>query len=478
MKHAAILMSAQISISRWIKQPSSSSSPRLMQNKKTVHQEMKTQQFLCINSQSISAIALTMSLLLHSLSLASGTSALHPIILIPGAGGNQLEARLTTKYRSTNPICELTALTKRGNWFRLWFDPSVLLAPFTRCFAERMELTYLPTIDDFRNAPGVETRIPLFGSTQSLLYLDPHLKHFTEYMGPLVSALESAGYVDGRNLFGAPYDFRYGLAPSGHPSMVGDQYLRDLGELIESSVAANDGRSVILVAHSLGGLFALHLLDRSPLSWRRQFIKHLVTLSTPWAGTVQEMLTFASGYTLGVPLVDPLIVRGEQRSAESNLWLLPARRVFDEMPLVFANNRSYSAKEMEEFLKDIGFEKGVYPYETRIRPMVDRAVEIEGVPVTCIVGSGVDTPEKLFYGSKGFDKQPEVMFGDGDGTVNMESLLALEKDWSEAGRKNLKVVKLQGITHTSILRTRVAVNKIVEEVGLINSMDFSSQLGS
>lgn len=434
---------------------------------------MKAQQLCWINSQTAAAIVLTMTLLLQSVSLTAGTSALHPVILIPGAGGNQLEARLTTDYRSKNIICQLSALSRGGNWFRLWFDPTVLLGPLTRCFAERMKLTYLAAVDDFRNAPGVDTRVPLFGSTQSLLYLDPHLKHITEYMASLVSALEAVGYIDGRNLFGAPYDFRYGLAASGHPSTVGDQYLRDLRALIESSAAANDDRPVILLAHSLGGLFALHLLDRSSISWRRQFVKHLLTLSTPWAGTVQEMLTFASGYTLDIPFVNPLIIREEQRSSESNLWLLPARRVFGEMPLVFTNNRSYSTNDMAAFLKDIGFEEGIYPYETRIRPMVDRTVEPEGVPVTCMVGFGVDTPEALFYGSEGFDEQPEVMYGDGDGTVNMKSLLALETEWSEAGRKHLKIMKLQGISHSSILSNTAAVNKIIDQLGLINSMDFT-----
>lgn len=286
-------------------------------------------------------------------------------------------------------------------------------------------------------------------------------------MAPLVSALEEElGYRDGQNLFGAPYDFRYGPASS-----VGSQYLSELRELVESAFAANGGKPVILLAHSLGGLFALHLLDRSSISWRRHFIKHLVCLSAPWGGTVQEMLTFASGSAFGIPVVDPLIVRGEQRSAESNLWLLPAYRVFGEMPLVFAsNNRTYTARDMPEFLRDIGFDEGIYPYETRILPMVNRTVEPEGVQLTCIVGLGVGTPETLFYmRNGGFDEQPEVMCGDGDGTVNAASLLALEKEWSEAGReKFLKVTKLQGISHNSILKDRSALNTIIEELAEIN----------
>ena len=105
-------------------------------------------------------------------------SNLHPLILIPGNGGNQLEAKLTSDYKPSSLYCNKWNPVRKDKegWFRLWFDPSVLLAPFTKCFAERMTLYYHPDLDDFRNAPGVQTRVPHFGSTQSLLYLDPYLK--------------------------------------------------------------------------------------------------------------------------------------------------------------------------------------------------------------------------------------------------------------------------------------------------------------
>ena len=102
----------------------------------------------------------------------------HPVVLIPGTGGNQLEARLTDEYRPCTLACRVWPLVRgRGGWFRLWFDPSVLLAPLTRCFAERMMLRYDAGADDFRNAPGVETRVSDFGSTSTLRYLDPNLKY-------------------------------------------------------------------------------------------------------------------------------------------------------------------------------------------------------------------------------------------------------------------------------------------------------------
>ncbi|OEL34489.1 Lecithin-cholesterol acyltransferase-like 1 [Dichanthelium oligosanthes] len=400
-----------------------------------------------------------------------GGAERHPVILIPGAGGNQLEARLTEDYGPSSLACRVWPIVRgRGGWFRLWFDPSVLLAPLTRCFAERMTLFYDADADDYRNAPGVETRVSDFGSTSTLRYLDPNLKLLTGYMNTLASTLEKAGYEEGHDLFGAPYDFRYGLAGPGHPSQVGTAYLQRLRLLVESACAANGGRPAILMAHSLGGLFALQLLARSPLPWRAANVARLVTLSAPWGGSVQEMLTFASGNTLGVPFVDASLIRDEQRTSESNLWLLPTPKVFGNTTLVVSrhHNRSYSAKNMTQFLRDIGFEEGVEPYRARIRPLVEALPE-PGVPVTCLVGTGVDTVESLVYGDGGFDEGPEeVVYGDGDGTVNLASLVAPIKAWSDSPAQVVEVVELPKVSHSGILNDKSALEQIIRIVDSIN----------
>jgi lysophospholipase-3 len=113
-----------------------------------------------------------------SLICCTNSNNLNPVILIPGNGGNQLEAKLTKQYKPSTLICDswYPPFKKKNGWFRLWFDSSVLLAPFTKCFASRMTLYYDQQLDDYFNAPGVHTRVPLFGSTSSLLYLNPRLK--------------------------------------------------------------------------------------------------------------------------------------------------------------------------------------------------------------------------------------------------------------------------------------------------------------
>ncbi|CAA7404297.1 unnamed protein product [Spirodela intermedia] len=425
-----------------------------------------------------SLLVLTMALFLQACggaAIAAGN--LHPLVLIPGDGGNQLEARITKDYKPSSLVCKWwtrqPAAEGGGGWYRLWFDPLIILSPFTRCFAERIALRYHPELDDYRNAPGVETRVPGFGSTEALRYLDPSLRHLTDYMGTLVKSLEEEiGYEEGKSLFGAPYDFRYGLAAEGRPCKVGEGYLRDLKELIENATVANTGRPAVLVAHSLGTLFMLQLLARNSPEWRRQYIKHLVAVAPPWGGAVVQMLTFASGSTLGIPIVDPLLVRAEQRTSESNMWLLPAPRVFKNQPLVVTPERNYSAMDMAEFLQDIGYGEGVLPYQTRILPLVGELPAME-VPVTCVLGTGVKTPETLVYGEGGFDAQPEVVYGDGDGTVNLASLVALEAEWSGKTSQPVKLLTVPGASHSDVLKDRAAVGEIIREIAAINSLSLN-----
>ncbi|RWW57530.1 hypothetical protein BHE74_00035672 [Ensete ventricosum] len=392
---------------------------------------------------------------------------LHPLILVPGLSGNQLEARLTEDY---SPPLPAPQAQQAAGWFRIWMDRSLILnSAALRCFAHQLSLVYDPDADDFRNVPGVDTRVPFFGSTEGLRFLDPDHKDSSICMDTLVKSLEEIGYQDSLNLFGAPYDFRYSLAAEGHPSKVATQYLQDLRELVEQASKMNGDKPVIILTHSYGGLLTLHLLNRNPPWWRRKFIKHFIALSAPWGGVVMEMFTFTCGDTMGMSFVDPLIVREQFRRTESNLWLLPSPKAFGDRPLAITSDRNYSATDMAEFLQAIGFQEGVKPYVSRILPLLEEMVA-PGVPMTCIVGVGVITPETYLYNGEGkFDEPPEVVYGDGDGLVNLASLLALESEWFDASEQELKVIKIPNATHAGILTQEFAVREIIREVLDVNS---------
>jgi lysophospholipase-3 len=105
------------------------------------------------------------------------TSGLHPVILLPGLSCSQFDARLTDEYEPPTPGC---GVTKQGRgWFRLWenytavqADPSLL-----QCYQDQIRLVYDRAAGDYRNAPGVDTRIVSFGTTRSFYFDDPGQKY-------------------------------------------------------------------------------------------------------------------------------------------------------------------------------------------------------------------------------------------------------------------------------------------------------------
>ncbi|XP_066354777.1 lecithin-cholesterol acyltransferase-like 1 [Miscanthus floridulus] len=380
--------------------------------------------------------------------LLAGAGDLHPVVLVPGYGSNQLEAMLTAAYEPPAPACAGAA---DHGWFPLWPNHTAMRdASQVPCFADQMSLVYDAGADDYRDAVGVATRTPYFGSARALIGWDR-----------LVQQLEGMGYRDGETLYAAPYDFRYAVAPPGHPSAVGDRYFRDLGRLIQAS-RLNQGRPAIVVAHSFGCALTYQLLLSRPLAWRRRYVKRVVLLGPALGGFAAGMYVLSAGMDYGLPNVTRPTMLRLARSQQSALWRLPTPLVFGDRPLAVTRTATYSARNMSEFLEAIGFAEGVRPYLTRVLPMWE-ALPAPMVPVTSVIGFGVRTPETYVFGTDGLEGEAEVLYGDGDGDINMVSLAAVEK-WSEVEGQVLKVVRLPGVHHEGFFSTDFAVKSIIAEI--------------
>ena len=81
-----------------------------------------------------------------------------------------------------------------------------------KCSLALHRLHYDSTTGKYSNTPGVETRIPGFGNTNGIEYLDPYTKWLEEavYFHPMVEYFVSKhGYIRGKTIMSAPYDWRY-----------------------------------------------------------------------------------------------------------------------------------------------------------------------------------------------------------------------------------------------------------------------------
>lgn len=105
--------------------------------------------------------------------------------------------------------CEKTA-----DYFNIWLNPKLLLPLIIECWIDNVKLIYNTTTRKTENMPGVELRIPGFGRSDVVEWIDPSITHSLAgaYFKDIANALVAKGYVRNVTLRGAPYDFR--KAPS------------------------------------------------------------------------------------------------------------------------------------------------------------------------------------------------------------------------------------------------------------------------
>lgn len=87
-----------------------------------------------------------------------------------------------------------------------------LLSSFLYTHTHTRRLHYNETTGEYSNTEGVEIRVPDFGGTSSIEYLDPDTKDIevTQYFYRMVSFfVDHHGYVRGKTIVGAPFDWRY-----------------------------------------------------------------------------------------------------------------------------------------------------------------------------------------------------------------------------------------------------------------------------
>lgn len=382
------------------------------------------------------------------------SSALTPVVIVPGDGSNQIEAKLD-KPSTVSWTCSKTA-----DWFRLWLDTSNLLLA-TSCWADNIKLLYDEEKNELTNNLGVETRVPGWGTTTGFEELDPAIPfHGSKVFLKMVQQLVGAGYERNVTLRGAPYDFRY--AP---PSKVGAKFQDDLRQLIEDTSKMNGGQKVALISHSMGCLQVLSLMRNQPPAWKDQYIEKWMPLSGPYGGAGKEIRLHASGDNQGIPGVSSLSIREEQRSYETNFWLAPVPKWWGDRVVVTTPKRSYTVQDYDAFFEDVGFAAGK-KIMRRIAGLTGPTADLApGVPVLCLYSLGVQTPVSFNYPDGDFDKTPEIKNGDGDGTVNDFSLKLCD-NWAQTDPARARTQVFHGIDHSGMLSDDGVLAVIKQELGL------------
>lgn len=174
------------------------------------------------------------------------------------------------------------------------------------------------------------------------------------------------------------------------------------------------------------------------------------------------LLTFALdiciiGDNNRIPVISSLRIRDQQRSAVSTSWLLPYRNTWSpDKVFVRTQVANYTLLDYQKFYNDIGYPEGwVMRRETE---GIISSLTPPGVPVHCLYGTEVDTPDSFQYDTFP-DKDPNVIYGPGDGTVNIESALQCRK-WVGKQKQSVSLVELPGNEHIAMLSNLTTISYI------------------
>ena len=73
------------------------------------------------------------------------------------------------------------------------------------------------------------------------------------------------------------------------------EFFVKLKALVEDTYTKNNKSSVTFIVHSMGGLMAMHFLQLQTQKWKDQYMRRMISLSTPWAGSMKAVKVFAIG---------------------------------------------------------------------------------------------------------------------------------------------------------------------------------------
>ncbi|GBP70031.1 Group XV phospholipase A2 [Eumeta japonica] len=311
-----------------------------------------------------------------------------------------------------------------------------------------------------RNPPGVDIRVPGWGNSSTVEWLDPSHASTGAYFNSIADALVKIGYVRNVSIRGAPYDFR--KAPNENQDFFGK-----LKDLVEEVYNMNNKTAVTLLVHSMGGSMALHFLQNQSQKWKDKYIRRFISLSTPWGGSMKAVKVFAIGDDLGSLMLRESVMRTEQITCPSLAWLLPSPVLWKPNEVIVQTDKfNYTINDFQKLFLDMDL-----PNAWEMRKDTERYTKdfsAPGVELHCIFGTNITTVEKLVYKpGTWLDGYPTLALGNGDGTVNLRSLSACEhwrkrRGWTTLNKGySIKTLPLPNAEHLKILHDQRVIDYIV-----------------
>ncbi|KAL7715638.1 1-O-acylceramide synthase [Entamoeba marina] len=350
-----------------------------------------------------------------------------PLVLIPGVLSSILEGEGNIPEDIEVPLKDSCKREFRNK--RLWVALRSINPLVNECAIGYLNAIWDETTKIQHDIPGMKITVPKFGSTYALDSIDPNwpLSTMTKAFKDLIKKFEKLGYKDEFDMVGAPYDWRY-FRFDEYTTL--ENWYENTKNLIQQTVE-NTGRKVVIISHSMGGLITYKLLDYLGPNFTDTYIERWIAISAPFLGSVETMAAGFAGDNLGFPLKDEIFQTLAQ-SVETFPFLFPTggnERFGDEPIFVIDDsNKQYTVDDMHELIdtSDVSqfVDRAHYVYDHGINELYTKHnFKIPyNVEMNCLISSGIETMKTVVMETSDYNGDFSLLYGDGDGTVNIQSL--------------------------------------------------------
>lgn len=191
--------------------------------------------------------------------------------------------------------------------------------------------------------------------------------------------------------------------------------------------------------------------------WKGKYIARMISIAGSYGGTAIVLRVYAQGDGMGeVPAID---LRNEEMSQPALAYLLPFPIFWKEDEvLVRSRSRTYTRSQYKELFEDLGYPTA-YEYRKDNLRFIDD-FSSPNVEIHCLYGLGIDTVAELDYPSDDLSEIPEIIYGNGDGTINERSLKGCTF-WKNLQKQPINILEIPNAEHSEILSNNQTLSYIV-----------------
>jgi len=335
-----------------------------------------------------------------------------PIFILPGLGGSIIYNK-GTKETIYPPNA------------RAFLNPNDFLHDFNVSYLEK------------KFVPNVPSCVGPIGDTK-------HIKVVPNWMIPFVKHNYFHSFLHyfqlqypHHKIQSVPYDYRLVGNKESRESLY-----RDLQKAIEYETKKENKKS-ILIAHSLGGLVLHDFLSRQNITWKRSYIDKIITINTPYLGSIQALAMVNGKKRLNIPVLEKIDYLS---NLSAFLWLIPNPHFNKDTVLDYDTNTTIAS--IIDLVPNTLWERIQYHFKEDFLQ-----IGIQNNVTTHVIYS-CNIPTKL---SMNEEHTEALSFG--DGLIGIESL-TFPKQWENQDLLHFHPIK--DYDHTKILNSPQVFQLLME----------------